>query len=133
MSSYRAHSTDLPPFYSDWVCSHTNKPLMEISNSDFTNLINWTAFDMITKCFGSETKANFAIQTDDPIAKEEYSKLEKEPFDYMSLYGHITPPIDELDAFFPNVENWSNVEIEFNPEIDHFDLDGNFVKGVPKE
>ena len=128
----------LTPFHSDWVCAHTNKPLVDINEDEFSNLMNWTAFDMITKHFGSESKARSAIELDDPIAKQEYSKLEQTPFEFMSQYGHITPPLDfspqeALGSFFPNVEDWSNVQVEFNPEIDHFDLDGNFVKGVPKE
>jgi hypothetical protein len=128
----------LTSFHSDWVCAHTNKPLADIDESDFSNLMNWTAFDMISKRFGSESKAMSAIETDDLISKAEYSKLEERPFELMSQYGHITPPLDfspseELKAFFPNVKDWSNVTIEFNPEIDHFDLDGNFVKGIPND
>ena len=122
----------LTSFHSDWVCAHTNKPLADINESDFSNLMNWTAFDMITKRLGSESKARLSIESDDPIAKEEYSKLEERPFELMSQYGHITPPFEEIFDQF-KVEDWSNVEVEFNPEIDHFDLDGNFVKGIPND
>ena len=125
-------SIHLSPFYSDWVCAHTNKALFDIEDSDFNNLMNWTAFDMITKRFGSESKARSAIESDDPIAKEEFSKLEERPIELMSQYGHITPPLEEIFDQF-KVEDWSNVEVEFNPEIDHFDLDGNFVKGIPND
>ena len=136
MSGQTFHLTE---FHADWVCAHTNKPLVDIEDNDFINLMNWTAFDMITKRLGSESKARSAIESDDPISIAEYSKLEETPFELMSQYGHITTPLEEflpseeMKAFFPNVKDWSNVEIEFNPEFDHFDLDGNFVKGIPND
>ena len=135
MSEQTFHLTE---FHADWVCAHTNKPLVDIEENDFNNLMNWTAFDMITKRLGSESKARFSIESDDPIAKEEYGKLEQRPFQLMSEYGHITPPLDfspeeVLGSLFPNVKDWSNVQVEYNPEFDHLDEDGNLVKGIPKD
>ena len=65
--------------------------------------------------------------------------MKKFGFQLMSEYGHITPPLDfspseVLGSFFPNVQDWSNVvDIEYNPEFDHLDEDGNLVKGIPKD
>jgi hypothetical protein len=109
-------------------CAHTDLALKDLS-ADQVEKLHVCTFIEVAQSLGF----NIGRMTDQEVGRVELqmfgSQWVNEAIKYELLYAQ--PEL--LDQIFPNVEDWSKVEFEINPEIDHYDEEGNFVKGNPNE
>ena len=106
--------------FTQLFCSQTDRALSDLKEQDIERL-QFSLFCAMAEEFGYDLVKLTKLQSD---------KIESvclgNAWIHHGLSNNViyAPPCNE-----PEVE----LTIEFNPEVDHFDLEGNFVKGIPND